>query len=304
MLRSILLLVLFLGPSAGFAQMCADELGAVLADSDTPDHVSGVEAVRVFRAAIELIEPALPRMVIGPEPGMPRSEPGYGDARYLLDRSLLPAAWRPEELSRPVWQEMVRRFLAWYGLDPLRVSDPVDEAAFLADVSRVLESASAAVRPAALIAFDPGDRDRIAFWGLIWNWTVFPRLIVQRPQPGVSLAGGVEAVLPLLGTCAIRPTGFVSAPEETATRLFRSTNTAHMVLVGAAPLDENRLPYQVAEGEELAVFGFRHPEVADLDLYSAVFVGPRVHPASLLRLLPQVRSNLSPRALLRHMETP
>ena len=299
-----LLALLFLTAPFALAQVCSAELAALLADSTTPDHVSGVEAVRVFRSAIELIEPALPRMVVGGEPNLARGEPGYDDALFLLERRLLPGGWQPGELSRAVWQEMSRRFLAWYGLDPLLMRDPLNESVFLGDVTEVLALASEAVRPAALIAVDPDDRERISFWALIWNWTVFPRLIVLRPLEGVSLANGVEAVLPLLGSCAVHPTSYVFAPEQTATRLFQSSNAAQMVIVGAAPLDENRWPYWVAEGDELTIFGFAHSAVSDLDSYSAVFVGPTVSPVTLLRLLPQVRTNLSPRGFFRYMETP
>lgn len=300
----LLVSVLLLSTGAAFAQICSDELAAVLAGSPTPDHISGIEAVQVFRAAVELIEPALPRLSVGSEPNIARGEPGYHDALFLLERQLLPGAWQPEELSRAVWQEMARRFLAWYGVDPELVRDPVDEAVFLEDVSLVLAQAAEAVRPAALIAVDPDDSDRIAFWALIWNWTVFPRLIVQRPPEGVTLANGIEQVLPLLGNCAVTPTSYVFAPQRTATRLFQATNASQMVIVSGIPLDENRWPYWVAEGDELPVFGFEHSEVSDLDAYSAVFVGPAVGPATLLRLLPQVRTNLSPRAFFRHLETP
>jgi hypothetical protein len=289
---------------AAYAQTCSAELAAVLGRSTTPEHVSGVEGVAVVRAAVELLEPALPRMRLGSPPGVAPGEPGFGDALYLYERNLLPEAWRADALARPVWQEIARRLLDWYRLDPLVVVDPSSEVAFVDDVSRVLEAASAAVRPAAIVAFDPDDRDTVAFWALMWNWTVFPRLIVFRPHDDVSLVDGVGAVLPHLGSCALQPTMYLTAPEATATRLFRNANASEMIIVGGAPNRERRWPYQVGVGAELAAFAFEHPEVADLELYSAVFVGPRVHPVTLLRLLPQVRTNLSPRALLRYLETP
>jgi hypothetical protein len=154
------------------------------------------------------------------------------------------------------------------------------------------------------VAFDPDDRDAVAFWALMWNWTVFPRLIVVRPAADVSLADGVEAILPHLGSCALQPTRYLTAPEATATRLFRNVNASEMVIVGGDPTVEQRWPYRVDPGAEVSMFAFEHPEVSDLDRYSAVFVGSRVNPATLLRLLPQVRTNLSPRALLRYLETP
>lgn len=286
------------------AQRCTAELASALDGSTAPDHVSGVEGVAVVRAAVELIEPALPRMRLGDPPGVGRGEPGYDDALWLYERNLLPQAWTPDVFARPIWQEVARRLFAWYGLGPTVVAEPADEASFVADVARVLEIASEAVRPTAIVAFDPADRDRVSFWALMWNWTVFPRLIVVRPAEGVRLEAGVPSILPLLGSCALRPTSFISAAEGTATRLFQANTDAQMVIVGSSPATERRWPYRVGAGDELDVFGFGHPEVADLERYSAVFVGPRVSPLTLLRLLPQVRTNLSPRALLRQLETP
>lgn len=301
---ALALMPLALLGGAALAQRCGGELAAALERSTTPEHVSGVEGVAVVRAAVELLEPALPRMRLGSPSGVARGEPGFDDALFLHERNLLPEGWRPDTLARPVWQEIARRLLAWYGLDPLVVVDPASEAAFLGDVSRVLEVAAAAVRPAAIVAFDPDDRNSVAFWALMWNWTVFPRLIVYRPAADVSLADGVAAVLPHLGSCALQPTSYLTAPEATATRLFRNANASEMVIVGGEPNVEQRWPYRVDAGGELSVFAFEHPEVADLELYSVVFVGSRVNPATLLRLLPQVRTNLSPRALLRYLETP
>jgi hypothetical protein len=105
----------------GLAQRCSAELAGVLERSTTPEHVSGVEGVAVMRAAIELLEPALPRMRLGSPPGVGPGDPGYDDALYLYERNLLPEGWRPDALARPVWQEMARRLLAWYRLDPVVV---------------------------------------------------------------------------------------------------------------------------------------------------------------------------------------
>ena len=74
--------------------------------------------------------------------------------------------------------------------------------------------------------------------------------------------------------------------------------------MGARPEQTAAWPRLIEQGRELEALSFAHSAVADLELFSAVFVGPRPNPVQLLTLLPQVRTNMSPRTFLRHMQTP
>ena len=57
-------------------------------------------------------------------------------------------------------------------------------------------------------------------------------------------------------------------------------------------------------GEEVDVFAFTHPLVAGLDAFSAVFVGDPAPVLTFVRLLPRVRTNLSPVGMGRILQTP
>ncbi len=52
------------------------------------------------------------------------------------------------------------------------------------------------------------------------------------------------------------------------------------------------------------MFAFTHPLVEGLEAYSAVFVGDAAPFFTFARLLPRVRTNLSPIAVRRVLQTP
>lgn len=306
-------LLLLLG-SPALAARCHDELADALAGSD-PAVATGLDAVRLLERSLALVEPALPRLQVVREVPLARSEPGFESVRYLAERGLLPDSWRPDALTADTWREMLAAWLDWYGLAPLPVAAPEGDEALLRDMALALERVAQAVRPAALIAYDPAEDHRVAFWAIIWNWSVYPRLLVMRPDADLRLAGGdagrggVQALLPRMGNCAVQVEDFISAPEETAKRLFLSSNASEMVLVAGDPLEGGDArtagwPLWVPQGEELAVFGFEDEAVAGLERYAAVFAGPTVSVASLLALLPRVRTNLGPPGIVRHMAVP
>lgn len=297
--RRAALLASLLAAALSFAsaQVCHDELARVQPEAGTPP---GVVAAELLAAAVELAEPALPPLRAGPAPSLPE---GAGTAaRFLAERELLPEAWRPDALTAPVWQVMLDRFLAWYEAGSVTVSGPLEPEPLRADLERALARVREAVRPVALVAAAEEERNRVAFLGLVHNWSVYPRLIVLRPGEGETLAGGVEGALARLSTCAVPVEDWVYAPEATARRLFLGAAEARMYVVGSDP--KGAWPLLVAEGEETAYFAFDHPDVAHLDAFSAVFSGPSAGPAALVRLLPSVRSNLGPRGVLRLFEIP
>jgi len=160
-----------------------------------------------------------------------------------------------------------------------------------------------AVRPAALLASDPDDGNRLSFWAVIWNWTVYPRLLVYRPQDGIELRGSPRDVLSHLSNCAVRVSAFITAPEGTAKDLFLAHNDSRMYVVASQP-DAGAWPLEVPPGAELDAFAFALPELADAQVYAAVFDGPEVGFGTILGLMTRVRTNLSPAGFLSHMQTP
>ncbi len=296
------LLLLALAPLA-VAQVCRAELTGALPSGALDAPATGVDAALVLRRAVQLVEPALPPLKRVGDVGLDIDHPAYAAVEYLRGRGLLPATWGPDELSGDAWREMNGRFLAWYRLDgplpdaPATVGDLVD------DMSATLQRVGQAVRPAALLAWDPDDDDRLSFWAIIWNWTVYPRLLVFRPDPRVGLQGSPRDVLPHLGNCAVSVSAYITAPEDTAKSLFLAHNDSRMYVVASQP-DDGAWPLEVPQGRELEAFAFALPELEGAQVYAAVFDGPEVGFGTILGLMTRVRTNLSPAGFLSHMQTP
>lgn len=302
--RSLLFLLVALLLSTAAAQVCRAELASALPDTALDRPASGVDAALVLKRAVDLVEPALPVLRAGGTVPLSEDAVGYAAVRFLHQRRLLPQGWSEGELTTEAWSAMLGGFLAWYGLNGPPSTAPVTAADVVDDVATVLERVAGTIRPAALLASDPSDGNKLKFWAIIWNWTVYPRLLVVRPDEGVELGNDPRAVLPNLGNCAVRVTNFVTAPQETAKRLFLTHNDSRMYIVASLPDRVGAWPLEIAAGAELDAFDFSLPELGAVNVYAAVFDGPEVGFGTILGLMTRVRTNMSPMAFLSHMQTP
>lgn len=298
----MLLLSAFALPVASAAEICRPELLGTLTDTELDRPATGADAAMLLKRAVELIEPALPTLRRANALPVESGHPAYSSVRYLHERRLLPAAWDPESIDAAVWQEMLSGFMGWYKLSGQLPDAPLTAGDLLDDTMAVLKRVSDTVRPAALLATDPADNRRLSFWAIIWNWTVYPRLLVFRPDEDLSL-DDMRGTLAALGTCALRVENYVTAPEETAKRLFLAHNDSRMYVVASRP-DTGTWPYSVAPGEELDAFGFMLPELDGVRLYAAVFDGPAAGAGTILGLMSRVRTNMSPFTFFGHLEIP
>lgn len=288
--------------SVAWGQTCLDELQE-RATQVHQDAGEGVVAAELLAAAVRLVEPALPPLRLTAEVPVQPGGPGYDAVRYLAERDLLPPAWEPDLLTPLAWQEMLSGFLRWYGL-PGRVIEAEPTAdTLVADLAAVLTEVSTAVRPLALIASAQEDRSRIAFLGVVWNWSIYPRLIVRRPSAEQSLAEGLEPLLDDLGNCAVSLEHYVYAPEDTARDLFLSNGDARMYVIGSEP-ELQAWPLLVPDGQEDAFFSFSAPAVRDLAAYAAAFDGNQLGVRSLMAMLPRLRTNLPPTRIPGLLSTP
>ncbi len=304
MRRFLLILLAVLVSSAAAAPICVPELRDALTDLSTDRPATGVDAALVVERAVRLVEPALPRMVAVNDVPIAKNAPHYADVLYLAERRLLPGSWKPGPIDAKTWQAMLDRFQSWYKVKPFPVHAPKRVSDLLLDGGTALDRVSQAIRPAALLAADPNDPKRIAFWAIIWNWTVYPRLIVLHPRNDVTLANGPKPVLQHMGDCAVHISSYVMAPERDASQLFLATNQSRMYVVGSVPDGAGSWPKEVAAGQELDTFAFRTALVESLDSYAAVFDGPEVGFRTVLGLLPKLRTNMSPTRFLSYMKTP
>jgi hypothetical protein len=280
--------------------------GTCLADiAATAVHGDDVARVALSGLAqtVRSLEPAFPRTVAASRLPVEPGDPLRDDVRYLRERNLTPRDLSLDTFDRATWQRLLDALTGWYGLPPRPVGPADSPAAVLADLEAAATRIVSAVRPVALLAWDPADDRRLAFVGLIWNWSPYPRLIVWRPPPGWSMDEGARALAERMRVCGQPVSDYIAASAPIARQLFVANNVATMYLVGGEP-EVASWPYQVPEGEEVDVFAFTHPEVRDLEAFSAVFVGEPLAMLSMLRHLPAVRTNLSPLGLMQVMQTP
>ena len=279
--------------SAALAQPCFTELSADFSPEQLQEEATGIDAARLLRRTVARLEPALPPLSFTPgtfdlQPG----EVGFEEATFLQQRELLPADWQPDRLTVETWQQMVDNLSAWYDAGTVPVVG-VTRADLIATLSELIEGAGSSLQPVALVASDPDDRDKVAFWGLLYTTSVYPRLVVTRPSGEVSLEGGVSAALSSLATCALPLNNYISAPLDVAQRLFLATNQSRMYVAGTEP--DGLSFFEVAAGEEASYLTFEAEALTPYTRYAAVFDGPNVNPVTVLRLLPQVRTNMNPR---------
>lgn len=264
------------------------------------------EAALAYAALAEVVrqvEPTLPRVrrLAGE---VEADDVGAEALRYLQERGLVDRSVEASALDDEGWQTMLDSIMRRYAVPTIAARGWDSEAALAADVEALVERLLAVIRPVVLLAWDPANEDRIAFVGLVLNWSPYPRLVVMRPPDGWSMRDGARALATRITLCGEPVRDWVSAPAPVARALFlRHTEDAPMYLVGSDP-ERDGWPYRVPAGEEIAVFAFEHPEVADVERFSAVFATEPLGPLQIARLVPQVRTNLSPVGLLRAMQTP
>lgn len=269
------------------------------------DHSSVDEvALKAFAQAVRGLEPALPATRFGFDAPVPPEHPLHDAVRYLIARGLLPSSFHPDEFDAVRWQAMLEVFLRGYGLPGISVGSAQTPADLQSDLDRVIERVLAVARPVALLAWEPEDEERLAFVGVVMNWSPYPRLLVMRPPDDWSMRDGARELARRISFCGKPVVDWVSAPAPVAQALFvRHAQDAPMYVVGSEP-EVRGWPYRIEGGEELAAFTFEHPEVADLVVYSAVFVADPMGLVQVAQLLPQVRTNLSLFALVQALQTP
>jgi hypothetical protein len=256
-------------------------------------------------ATVRLLEPAMPRLLITARLELPAEHPDYADLLYLRERRVIARGAAVEPMAPEVWQAALDEVAGWYGAPPVRAGDPADPEAIARDLGELVDRVGRAVRPVALIAWTPEDRQRLAFLGMVWNWSSYPRLIVYRLDADDDrVDANLRGMARRLDTCAFAVRDYVAASAPVARDLFLAENRARMFIVGSEPDLPGAWPVEVPRGEEVDVFAFDHPLVASLDAYAAVFVGDPAPVLTFARLLPSVRTNLSPLGLTRVLATP
>ena len=263
----------------------------------------GTEPLPALAHVVRTLEPALPRSVVVGRLELPDDHAFAEDLRYLRERRVVARGAEVDPMTPEVWQEALDVVATWYGVAAPIAGDPTDPERVGADLDGLLARVAPALRPAALVAWTPEDASRIAFLGLVWNWSAYPRLVVTRPSEE-AWDGALRSAAARLATCVYDVSTYVGAVAPVTVDLFLAENRARMYLVGSEPDLPGAWPHLVPVGEEIDVFAFTHPLVAELEAFSAVFVGDPAPVLTFVRLLPRVRTNLSPVGMGRILQTP
>lgn len=281
------------------AQLCLSELENGLSGEELAQTATGLEAAQYLKQAVDLLEPALPqRMTLPFWFSLDANSPEYGLASWLAERDLLAESWQADSLSPEAWQEMLSRFSSWYDLPISVESGDLSRGGIIRALSAIISQVAPDLKPVALVAASSANRNQIAFWAVIRNDSVYPRLIVYRPaETPVDLSDGTRNVLPLLETCAMKLSNYIFAQEDVARNLFLSNHNGQMYIVAASPVLAQEVK-EIARGSEADVLTFHASETDGLSNYAAVFAGNRVGPTTIARLLPRVRTNMNPKEVL------
>ncbi len=293
------MIIISLCLSLAQAQLCLSELEKGLSPEDLAKTATGLEAAQYLKQAVDLLEPALPQRNALPSWfAIDSTNPTYDLTSWLAERDLFSSDWQADNLSPEVWQEMLSRFRSWYDLPGLAISDDLSREGIVQSLSDIISAVVPGLKPVALVASSSANGNHVAFWAVIRNDSIFPRLIVYRPaDTPVDLSEGTKAALPLLETCAMKLSNYIFAQEDVAKNLFLSNHNGQMYIVAASPKAISGYK-EIASGTEADVLTFRSPETDGLSNYAAVFAGNRVGPTTLVRLLPRVRTNMNPKQVI------
>lgn len=283
--------------SSGLAARCLNELQVGVDEAALSEVASGIDAARYVQRAVDLLEPVLPQLQTA---DVPDDVPAEAEAavQFLAERRLLPPGWQAETLEPDTWQTMLERVARWYDVAAPSVGEtPLTHQILLTDLAALIDAAAEKIDPVALVAWGD-DKEQVVFWALIRNDSIYPRMIVLRP-PGeeLTLEDGIGELLSHLATCVTTVEDYVSAPAETAQRLFLANNEARMIVAQTEPASAENFAY-VPVGEEADYFSFASPVLAEVVRYAALFEGSSVPVMTMLRIIPQLRTNMNPREII------
>lgn len=254
---------------------------------------TGYDFAKYFQRGLTLVEPSLPRMQRANTSMFehPPSEEALAAATYLSERKLLPSNWSEVVLSPEAWNRAVKELYSWYhiGESPPPWPRTLEQLQEAAEV--VFRTVSEALRPVLLIATAPHDDEEILFRALLWNWTVYPRVIVLPPDPAVRASRSNAEAMAAAGNCFINVEHYVKAEESVARTLFLNHFDSQMNIVQTSPPSE-LTGSVVPSGEELDTLLFTRAGMEHLDSAALTFTGGSAGVFDFLANVSKVKTNI------------
>jgi len=144
----------------------------------------------------------------------------------------------------------------------------------------------------------------VAFTAVLWNWTPFPRLLLFPPGDApatISEDGRPSDVLTRLGTCAWRPSAWMTANEDAVADYYFGNVDAGIRIVATDRSVQRR---DVPRGDERTVLRFAWDELDGAEVAAVEFTGPGPGVSQVVSLLTRVRTNLGLLDVQRYLAFP
>ncbi len=299
---SLILLFLITGFNVALAQQCVDELSANLSDEMLAEKATGRVAARLFKQAVELLEPAMPPFNDTYITTLNPDDPDYPVVKYLADRQILPETWQDGELDPQVWRAMLLKVVMWYDILPVSIShEGLNNQQLIDNLSILIDRASETINPLVLAGVNSRQDSNFSFLSILRNDPPYPRLIVVKPSEEIDVSQNFESIFAHVGNCASKFSNYVYGPGPAARQLFLTHNRSIMYVFKTDSTGFESW-IEVPQGQEVTYLEFINSDVADLSHYTALFNGSGPNIFTLMQVVPQFRTNMSPRAIINFVQ--
>lgn len=268
---------------AGFAwaQVCENELRGAISMDAPPQRI----ATALARTAATAIEPALPYR------GQTSARWDDPNAEWLARHGFLPRGWNEHAPPTPrLWAELLGNLQVPYRVAPSNLSGYIDAETLLAETQAVLQRVSSSVRPLALVATRPGQREEIVSVSVIWNWTPWPRLLIFEPSTlAFAPDEDISEVLVKVGTCAWRPRAYLRTDVNNAASFYVGNSDARVRLLAT---DIGHSGELVPDDQEETMFAFEGDLLSGASIAAVGFEGPGPSTWQVMKFLSSAQTNV------------
>ncbi len=280
------------------AQRCVEELSSGLSEEMLLEEATARGAAKLFKKAVELLEPAIPPLTDAYLTALSPDDPDYPVIKFLADRQILPDTWQDEELKVQVWRAMLLNLVLWYDILPVRMpNEELTNQQLIDNLSTLIDRASEVINPLVLAGVNSRQESDISFLAILKNDPPYPRLIVVKPPEEVDVSRSFQNIFSYVGNCTSNFENYVYGPSHAARQLFLTHNSSSMY-VFQTNLAGFESWIEVPQGEEVAYLEFTHPSIIELEQYTALFSGSGPNIFTLMQIVPQFRTNMSPREII------
>ena len=298
----IIALILLLSSQLAFSQVCYEDLTKDLDPTTLSERATGHDAAVIIKRALEIIEPALPRLQAGIDDSRALNEvaldhPDYELYRFVSDRFMLPNTWTPDEITRDPIHRMLKRLHGWYNLPaPREPSKWYTQEEMINDLITTFNHIIDAGKNegVAIVAAKDRSANELSFLAMVRLTGPYPRMLVYNPpQETIDINTSLTNVFPYLENCLYDLDDYIYANASTAQGLFVTNNKSQMYILNTEPKVFEGA-FAVPQGSEIDYFEYTAELLQGSERFVALFDGPTPNPFTIARLISKVRTNMTP----------